>query len=207
MTTNKPLFQTNKPLSVLLIEQKMNHHSALKKALLDTHFTLAKHLSATDDIRAQVKSCQPTMLMLAMDLPCDKILKDLAKINQLLPLPMIIFAKNDCPYTIQRGIKAVVSAYIVDDVLPKRLNSIITVANERFKAVQLLRSELQHTKAQLAGRKYIEKAKGYIMQQKNITEHQAYGDLRKMAMDQGSPLATVAKNIIDVCELLSGTHV
>lgn len=193
----------NEKISVLLIEEKQKRSSPLKKVLLDFRFTIAKQISFDDNIIEQIEACNPSILVLATDLPSDKILKDLAEINQLLPLPIIIFAENDSPNVIQNAIKAGVSAYVVHEVLPQRINSIISVANERFKAVQALRDELKHTKNQLEGRKYIERAKGYIMQQKKISENEAYGDLRKMAMDQGSPLATVAKNIIDVCELLS----
>jgi len=191
------------PISVLIIEEKQVSNSPLKKALLDFDFKIVKQLSFDDNIIDEIESCSPNILILATDLPTDKTLQDLAEINQLLPLPIIIFAENDSPNVIKNAIKAGVSAYVVHEVLPQRINSIISVANERFKEVQVLRDELKHTKNQLEARKYIERAKGYIMQQKKISENEAYADLRKMAMDQGSPLATVAKNIIDVCELLS----
>jgi len=194
---------SNKRISVLLIEDKKSSSSPLRKALLDFNFKITKQLSFDDNIIDQIESCNPSILILATDIPSDKILKDLAEINQLLPLPIIIFAENDSPNVIQSAIRSGVSAYVVHEVLPQRINSIISVANERFKEIQVLRDELKHTKNQLEGRKYIERAKGYIMQQRQISESEAYGDLRKMAMNQGSPLATVAKNIIDVCELLS----
>ncbi|WP_114326501.1 ANTAR domain-containing response regulator [Candidatus Colwellia aromaticivorans] len=214
MTSNYPLYKTksnnqqnsissSKPISVLLIEEKQTSSSALKKALIDFDFKIAKQLSFDDNIIKEIESCNPSILILATDVPTDKTLKVLAEINQLLPLPIIIFAENDSPNVIKKAIKAGVSAYVVHEVLPQRINSIISVANERFKEVQVLRDELKHTKNQLEARKHIERAKGYIMQQKQISENAAYSDLRKMAMDQGSPIATVAKNIIDVCELLS----
>ena len=131
------------------------------------------------------------------------MLKELAEINQLLPLPIVIFAENDSPNVIKNAIKSGVSAYVVNEILPQRLQSIISVANERFKAIQSLRNELKQAKTQLESRKYIERAKGLIMEQKQISENEAYSSLRKMAMDQGCSLAAVAKNIIDVCQLLS----
>ncbi|MBL4899741.1 MAG: ANTAR domain-containing protein [Colwellia sp.] len=199
----KTFYSTDKTISVLLIEEKKPRSSELKKALIDFNFKIAKHLSFDENIIEEIKLCSPNILILATDLPTNETLKDLAEINQLLPLPIIIFAENDSPNVIKNAIKAGVSAYVVHEVLPQRINSIISVANERFKEVQVLRDELKNTKKQLEARKYIERAKGYIMQQKQISENEAYADLRKMAMDQGSPLATVAKNIIDVCELLS----
>ncbi|MGZ9014537.1 MAG: ANTAR domain-containing protein [Burkholderiales bacterium] len=49
----------------------------------------------------------------------------------------------------------------------------------------------------------IDKAKGIVMQQRGLTEEQAYSALRKMAMDQSVPLAEVARRIISVAQLLS----
>ena len=205
----KKLSIYNEPVrtSVLLIEEEQLTRSILEKTLVDFNYDITKPLSYGSSIIDQVELCNPNILILATDLLSDKTLESLAEINQLLPLPIVIFAENDSPNVIKKAIKAGVSAYVVHEILPQRIKSIISVANERFKAVQALRNELKQTKTQLEGRKYIEKAKGYIMQQRQVSESEAYGALRKMAMDQGSPLAVVAKNIIDVYALLSKPNV
>jgi len=190
-------------ITVLLIEEQPKARSMLKKALLDFGYVVVKHTSFNNNIIKLIDSCNPNLLVLATDLPSDTVLKELAEINQLLPLPIVIFAENDSPNVIKNAIKSGVSAYVVNEILPQRLQSIISVANERFKAIQSLRNELKQAKTQLESRKYIERAKGLIMEQKQISENEAYSSLRKMAMDQGCSLAAVAKNIIDVCQLLS----
>jgi response regulator NasT len=193
----------HKNISVLLFEKKVSTRSMLKKALIDFDYHVTKHISCNDKIIDQIELCQPDVLILSTEILSDKMLKDLAEINQILPLPIVIFSENDSPNVIKSAIKAGVSAFVVHEVLPQRLKSIISVANERFKAVQILRNELTQAKTQLESRKLIERAKGLIMQQKQISENDAYDTLRKMAMNQGTSLAMVAKNIIDVCEVLS----
>jgi response regulator NasT len=190
-------------ITILLIEEQPKASSMLKNALIDFGYHITKHISFYENIIEQIDLCNPSVLILATDSPSEPMLKELAEINQLLPLPIIIFAENDSPNVIQNAIKSGVSAYVVNEILPQRLKSIISVANERFKAVQSLRNELKQAKTQLESRKYIERAKGLIMDQKQISENEAYSRLRKMAMDQGCSLASVAKNIIDVCQLLS----
>lgn len=208
MSLNKHSNQTDKyNISVLLIEEKPKPSSMLKKALEDFGYDVTKHTSFDNNIIEQIDLCNPSILILATDLPSTNMLKELAEINQLLPLPIIIFAENDSPNVIQNAIKSGVSAYVVNEILPQRINSIISVANERFKAVQSLRNELKQAKTQLESRKYIDRAKGLLMEQKQISESEAYNSLRKMAMDQGSSLASVAKNIIDVCQLLTTSKV
>ena len=205
--SNHKVIADNRNMSVLLIEDQPNTGSPLKKALTDFDYHVTKQISLNDNIMAEIELCNPDMLILAIDLPSEHVLKDLAEINKLLPLPIIIFAENDSLSVIQNAIKAGVSAYVVHELFPQRINSIISVANERFKEVQALRNELKLAKTQLESRKLIERAKGHIMQLKQVNENEAYGALRKMAMDQGTPIAMVAKNIIDVYELLSTPNV
>jgi len=193
----------DKVVAVLLIEKRPSANSMLKKALIDFNYHVTKHLSFDANIIEQIDLCNPNILILSTDLPSSTMLKALAEINKLLPLPIVIFAENDSTNVIQNAINSGVSAYVVNEIFPQRIKSIISVANERFKVEQSLRNELKQTKIQLESRKFIERAKGLIMQQRQLSENEAYGALRKMAMDQGSSLGMVAKNIIDVCELLT----
>lgn len=198
-----PVEPSKTTITVMLIEKKPSNHSLLKEALIDFGYHVTKHLSFDENILDQIDICTPEILILVTDSPSNKMLKDLAEVNQLLPLPIVIFSENDSPNVIQQAIKSGVSAYVVNEILPQRIQSIISVANERFKAVQSLRNELKQAKVQLESRKYIDRAKGLLMEQKRMSENEAYKTLRKMAMDQSCSLAIVAKNIIDVCQLLS----
>jgi response regulator NasT len=209
MLKNKilPIERAKKTVTVILIEKQPSNQSLLKSALIDFGYHVTKHISFNENILEQLDACTPEVLILVTDSPSEQVLKDLAEVNQLLPLPIIIFSENESPNVIQQAIKSGVSAYVVNEIFPQRLQSIISVANERFKAVQSLRNELKQAKTQLESRKYIDRAKGLIMEQKSISENEAYSTLRKMAMDQGCSLATVSKNIIDVCQLLSPARV
>jgi response regulator NasT len=193
----------NKNISVLLVEDNPSNQTMLKKGLIDLSYHVTKHISFNHSVIEQIEFCNPNVLILSTKVLSEKTLKDLAEINKISPLPIVIFSESDSPNIIKSAIKAGVSAFVVYEVLPQRLNSIISVASERFKELQTLRNELTQTKTQLESRKLIARAKGLIMHQKQISENQAYALLRKMAMNQSCSLAIVAKNIINVCEVLS----
>lgn len=186
-----------RPLSVVLVEAQVSGHSKLKKALVDFNYDVTKHLGFEHELVEQLELCRPDILILVTDKPSPALLRDLGEINQLLPLPIIVFAENDSPNVIENAIKSGVSAYVVDEILPRRLKSIISVAHERFKQSQLIVNELKQAKTQLQSRKLIEIAKGLLMQQKAISEPEAYKILRKMAMDQGTSIR-VGSRIFDV---------
>jgi response regulator NasT len=113
-----------------------------------------------------------------------------------------MFAERSDQETTENAIRAGVSAYVVDGLNPDRLKPLVEVAIARFREFQALRQELAETRSKLAERKVIEKAKGLLMQKKQLNEQEAYQALRKMAMDRNQRLGEVAQNVIDVMELL-----
>lgn len=189
-------------LSVLLVEETINKTSTLKMALTQLQHQLCEHISVDVKLSERCAQYHPDILIINTQAPTAVTLDELMIIDKLAPLPVLIFAKENKQSLIKAAIRAGVSAYIVDDLPAHRLSSLITVALERFNERQLLRNELEQTKTQLANRKIVERAKGYIMEHKSMSEQQAFNSLRKMAMDNGQSLATVAKNVSDVYGLL-----
>jgi response regulator NasT len=99
-------------------------------------------------------------------------------------------------------VQAGVSAYVVDGIQPHRVRPIVEAAIARFEKFRALEDELQRTRAELADRKVIEKAKGLIMRQRGVSEDEAYRAMRKVAMRSNRRLADVAEGIVAAAELL-----
>ena len=49
-------------------------------------------------------------------------------------------------------------------------------------------------------RKYLDRAKGVLMERNKITENEAYGYIRKLAMDKGRTMAEIAKTLLKAYE-------
>jgi response regulator NasT len=91
---------------------------------------------------------------------------------------------------------------VVGKIEEERIKPVLQVAVARFEEYQELREELASAKTQLAQRKLIERAKGIVMKQKGIGEDEAYGLLRSMAMNQKLKIAEVARQVVNVAEML-----
>jgi response regulator NasT len=100
------------------------------------------------------------------------------------------------------AINAGVSAYVVDGLNPARVKPVLDVAVARFNQFQALNDELGRAKASLAERKIIERAKGILMQQKKLSEEEAYRALRRAAMEQNRRIAEVAEYLVSAARLL-----
>ncbi|MEM7016557.1 MAG: ANTAR domain-containing protein, partial [Pseudomonadota bacterium] len=177
--------------------------SLLKQALNDADCEVTIVSDLHKRLLRQVEDHPADVIIIDMESPDRDILEDVDTMQRLQPTPVVMFSENDDYRIIKAAVKAGVSAYVVDGLNRASVRSILEVAIARFDEYQKIRGELDDVKAQLTERKVIEKAKGFLMQQKGLDEDTAYRTLRKMAMDQNMKLADVARNLLSVAELLT----
>ncbi|WP_320820731.1 ANTAR domain-containing response regulator [Thalassolituus sp.] len=190
-------------LKIMLVDDQPARAAILEQALTDAGCTVVARLSSAQGLMKRVEEHQPDAIIIDIESPDRDMLEHMSVLNQHNPKPVIMFSDEDDSSTIEKAIRAGVSAYIVDGLNPKRVKSIMDVAIARFREFQALRGELEKTKNQLADRKLLDEAKSLLMKHKNLNEEEAYHAMRKMAMDRGQRIVDVAKNIISVMNLLN----
>lgn len=188
-------------LTVLVIDEFEND-LMLEKSLTQHGYQVATLKLQALDLLDVVKKLQPDAVVLNLYTPDEKVVRMMLALNQHYAVPVIVFAEDQQTDTINKVIKAGVSAYIVDGLEPRRIKAIIDVAIARFKEQQALRGELQKAKNQLEERKLVDRAKAILIKSQGYTEDQAYHALRKLAMDRKVSLGDMAKNVIAMAELL-----
>ena len=160
-------------------------------------------MASAQGLMKQVAEHQPDVVIVDIESPDRDMLEHMTVLNQHLPKPVIMFAEQGDSNTIDRAIRAGVSAYVVDGLNPERVRSIVDVAVARFREFQALRNELQQTRTRLADRQVIDKAKALLIQHRQMDEDEAYHAMRKLAMDRSQKLVDVANDIVSVLGLLA----
>ena len=89
-----------------------------------------------------------------------------------------------------------VSGYVVKPVDEKNLIPAIEVALSKNRELEKMKKEIEDTNNKLEERKYIERAKGILIDEKNITEEEAYQAIRKLSMDKRVSMMDIAKVLI-----------
>ena len=197
-TANPPEF----PLRVLLVDETFERAALLKRALLDAGCKIAAHVSSSADLPGLVAELKPDLIILDMESPDRDTLENLCIIRRDQPRPIVMFTHDNDSDKIRAAISAGVSAYVVDGLKSERLRPIMDVAIARFNEFQAMQADLEKAESQLSARKDIERAKGILMKQRGWSEEEAYQALRKAAMDKGSRLADVARQLIEITDLL-----
>lgn len=164
---------------------------------------LAHTLDSPLELLRNVERHQPDVVLIDTESPSRDVLEQLAAVSASAPRPVVMLTEDGHDEAIRAALGVGVSAYVVDGVEPRRLEPIIRVAIERFRAEQELRAELESTRTQLAERKVIERAKGILMKQRDCDEQTAFAALRSLAMQRGIRLGEAAQRVVDVAGLLA----
>ncbi len=189
---------------LMLVDSDPDRSRSLEDALLEAGYTHIIRVGQDDNLMSAVRKHQPDIIIIDMQSPDRDTLESLRSVNREMPKPIIFFAEQSDLDTTRAAINAGVSAYIVDDLPGKRLKSVLEVAIARFQEHQKLKEELEDYKARLQDRKDVDKAKGILMQHRNLNEEEAYQLLRKMAMDRNMKIGEAARNFIAAMALLGG---
>ncbi len=187
---------------VVLVNESLERAQLLEQALLESGYHVVAKLFGIRDLAEQVNAVQPDVIIIDMERPDHDVLDDLRAISRERPRPILIFAQHSDEHMIRQAMHIGVSSFVVDGWSSARVKPLVEIAVARFKANQALRAELDQAKATLAERKVVERAKGILMLRRKCDEQQAYGLLRKMAMDRNEKIVEVAHGVIGAAELL-----
>jgi response regulator NasT len=187
---------------IMVVEPEYGNENSVYAKLNALGCQQLELLKSTEGLANKVAVINADVLVVSLESISSAVLNELVEIKQNSPLAVVIFASEYLPEMTKTVMASGVSSYIVDDVASERVAVILDLAMERFSHSQSLNKELERAQKQLSERKLVEKAKGIIMRQKNVTEDQAYTQIRSSAMNHGKSIAELSKRIISVFELI-----
>lgn len=159
-------------------------------------------MTDTPDLPQRIAEANPDVVVMNVQSPGRELLEHLFQVSKLADRPVAMFVDRSEASTMQSAVEAGISAYVVDGLKSGRVKAVIDLAVLRFDAVARLRRELSEAKSELAARKVVERAKGLLMKRKGISEEDAYGLLRRKAMNEKRKLVEIAEALVTSAELL-----
>lgn len=96
---------------------------------------------------------------------------------------------------VEKGLRAGVAAYLVKPVRESELMPAIEIALAKHRQIQRLEQEIESARAEVEGRKLVERAKGHLMMTYGWSEDEAYRRLQRLSMDRRQSLAEVSAKV------------
>jgi response regulator NasT len=201
----------------LVVDDPDNDHAleqaersrSLRIGLLESGFNLVASLPADVFLTERLAQLQPDLVVVDAESDARDALEHVVMATRDAPRPIVMFTNDHDSDTARAAVAAGVSAYIVEGLQPQRIRPIVDVAMARFQHDQNLRKELAATRNELLelnlaaqDRHRIDSAKALLMQRQGLSEAQAYGRMRKTAMDKNLKLVEVAQRILDLADLI-----
>jgi AmiR/NasT family two-component response regulator len=129
--------------------------------------------------------------------PGEALFKVTQAIADLSPRPVLVFTRDSEAEHMERAIDAGIHAYVVNGYAASRLNSLIQLAQARFRRDKAQADALLDVTSRLEERKTVERAKGILMHARQMSDDDAFQILRTASMHTNQRLGQVSQHIID----------
>jgi len=182
--------------------QAAERSRSLRIGLLASGYDIVAVLPPDMFLPDQLAQIQPDLIIVDAESQARDTLEHVVMATRDARRPIVLFTDDADTTHVPDAIAAGVTAYVVAGLAPDRVRPVLEVAMARFRHEESLRRELADARTQLHDRKVIDRAKGFLMTRQGVSEEEAYGLLRKAAMDKGIKVADIAQRIVDVAGLL-----
>jgi response regulator NasT len=188
--------------SVLVIDE-----NAVRAAIIETGLRAAGHdrVTVVNDVKGiaeRIAALKPDVIVIDLENPNRDMLESVFQLSRAVKRPIAMFVDRSDRTTMDLAIEAGVSAYVVDGLRQERVKPILDLAISRFNAYSRLERELEDARNALQSRRAIDQAKALLMRSRGISEDEAYGLLRKTAMNQNRRIGDVAQSLLMAADML-----
>ena len=140
---------------------------------------------------------KPDLLLLDINMPRLDGISLFESVSKAYDAACIFITGHFSEAFVEKAKKAGALGYLIKPVDEKQLKASIEVAVARFDERCILRDETEKLRADLSDRKYIERAKGILMDSFGLKEGEAMARLQKLSRDKNKKLAVIARELIE----------
>lgn len=189
-------------MKIAIIDESAARASIIEDGLAELENPEIHILTERQGLLAQIEAIGPDIVLMDLGNPSRDVLEEYFAVSRVLARPIAMFVDESDDESITASIDAGVSAYVVDGLAKKRIRPLLDLAVKRFNAFARLQSDLNEAKGKLAEREAIDRAKRILMDNKKLTEPEAYAELRRKAMSSNKRIAEIAEAVVTAYELM-----
>ena len=190
-------------LTIAIIDENPVRAAILEDGLREAGYTGIARISDMTDLLTRIYALNPDVIVIDLENPSRDVLEQMFQVSRVVRRPVAMFVDQSDAASIQAAVDAGVSTYVVDGLRKERVRPILEITVRRFYAFAKLQDDLSAAREALEDRKVIERAKGILMKSRGLNENEAYGLLRKTAMNQKRKLVDIAHSVVTASQLLN----
>jgi two-component system, response regulator / RNA-binding antiterminator len=189
-------------LRILLVDQNADRATILEDGLREAGFCDITVVREMHSLLRRIVDLDPEVIFIDLENPNRDVLEQMFQVSRSVRRPIAMFVDHADTETIRAAVESGVGAYVVDGLRKERVKTILDTAVSHFNTFNRLRDELERANQQLEERKLVERAKGILMKERDLTESEAYALLRTAAMNENRRIVDIARSVVSTIRLL-----
>ncbi len=189
--------QGDAELRIMLLDDNPGRGAWVQQCIHQLGFAACSIVTNPLRVLKEISEQQPDVIIIDMQSPGRDILESLSLVAEHQPTPVVMFSEEQDPEYIKKAVQAGVCTYLLGSIDPDTVRPVIDVALAQFRSFQSLRQALDETRLELSERRSIDQAKHMLMRVYNVTEEEAYEQMRKQAMRCNQRMVEVARRLLE----------
>jgi len=189
-------------MRIAIVDESAARASIIKEGLAELDDCELFVLTERKALLAQIEEIAPDIVLIDLGNPSRDVLEEYFAVSRALARPIAMFVDESDDDAIAASIDAGVSAYVVDGLAANRIRPLLDLAIKRFHAFARLQADLAEARGKLVERETIDKAKRILMDSRRISEPEAYGEMRRKAMQSNKRIVDIAEAVVTAYELM-----
>jgi len=189
-------------LRILVVDQNADRAAILEEGLREAGLCDITVVREMHGLLRRIIDLDPEVIFIDLENPNRDVLEQMFQVSRSVRRPIAMFVDQADTDTIRAAVESGVGAYVVDGLRKDRVKNVLDTAVSHFNTFNRLRDELERANKQLEERKLIERAKGILMKERDLTESAAYALLRSAAMNENRRIIDVARSVVSTIGLI-----
>ena len=189
-------------LRIVIADDESLRLMSLRSQLRELGHEVVGEASNGADAVSLTRHLRPDLAILDIKMPEVNGIEAARMITAESPLPLVFLTAFSDEALAQEAASVGSYAYLVKPVTQEELVPAIAMAMAKFREFQELRRGIDELKESLEARKLIERAKGILMERRNIGEAEAFRRMQKRSQNENKKLVEIAKAIVTADSML-----
>ncbi len=183
-------------MRVLIAEDEALIRLDLREMLIEEGFDVVGEAADGEQAVALAQQLLPDLVICDVKMPKMDGIAAAAQITKARIAPVVMLTAFSQRDLVERARDAGAMAYLVKPFQKRDLLPAIEMAASRFAEIKALESEVTGLRERLEARKLIERAKGTLMTQHQLSEPEAFRWIQRAAMDNRTSMRAVAELVL-----------
>ena len=184
-------------MKVLIAEDESIIRMDLRETLQKAGHMVVGEASDGEEAVTLARSLRPDAVLLDIRMPGTSGLVAAERISGERIAPCVILTAYHDRELVGKAARSGVFSFLVKPFQERELVAALELAVSRFGETRSLEEELEEAKGALETRKWIDRARGHLMDRYGVKEKEAFSLIRKRAMDTQKSIGVAAREILE----------